>query len=76
MGLLTRLLKRFSCNCASDCHLNDELKELQKFVLKLAEDDLREIYEYFHERENILNEKRREMRYTLRNSIKKHSIII
>ena len=46
MGI-SNILKRFSCNCASDCHLDNEAKELKLFIKKLAIEDLREIKEYF-----------------------------
>lgn len=76
MGNLSSLIKRLSCNCASDCHLDGEIKELKKFVTGLAEDDLREIRDYFLEREVILNQKRNELRNELRNSIKHKNIVI
>lgn len=69
MGFISKFLKRFSCNCASDCHINEEIKDLQRFVKQLAEDDLREIREYFLMKENILEEKRRELRANMRQSI-------
>tara|TARA_R100000231_G_C5274390_1_gene149626 strand:- start:512 stop:742 length:231 start_codon:yes stop_codon:yes gene_type:complete len=76
MGNLSSLIKRLSCNCASDCHLNAEIKELHKFVKGLAEEDLREIRDYFLEREVILNQKKNELRNELRESIKRKSMII
>jgi len=66
---IIKLFKRFSCNCASDCHLNEEIKDLQRFAKNLCEDDLKEIREYFLVKENILNEKRRELRENMRASL-------
>jgi len=76
MGNISSLLKVFSCNskCTSDCSINDEIKQLKKFVKNLAEDDLREIRDYFLEREAILNERRNELRQELRQSIKHKSL--
>ena len=78
MGNISSILKVFSCNskCASDCSINDEIKELKKFVKNLAEDDLREIRDYFLEREDIINQRRNELRQELRNSIKHKSMVI
>jgi len=70
MGLISSILKRLSCNCSSDCHLDNELKELKRFAKNLAEDDLREIRDYILERENILNRRREEIRNEMRNSFK------
>lgn len=67
MGL-TSFLKRISCNCASDCHLNEEVKELKTFIKKLAIEDLREIKDYFLTREEILEEKRKQLREEMRRS--------
>jgi hypothetical protein len=76
MGNISSILKVFSCKskCVSDCAINDEIKELKKFVKSLAEEDLREIRDYFLERECILNQKRNELRQELRNSIKHKSL--
>ncbi len=78
MGNIGSILKVFSCNskCASDCSINQELKELKRFVKNLAEDDLKEIRDYFLEREVILNQRRNELRQELRNSIKHKSMVI
>ncbi len=49
MGLLS-FLKRISCNCSSDCHLDNETKELKLFIKKLPIDDLREIKKIFEKK--------------------------
>jgi len=58
------ILKRVSCRCASDCRLNDEIKELKGFVKNLALDELREIKEYFMMREEVIKEKTKEIMRT------------
>lgn len=54
MGLFS-FLKRISCNCSSDCRLDNEAKELKLFIKKLAIDDLREIKEYFEKKTQDLS---------------------
>lgn len=78
MGNISSVLKALSCNskCASDCSLNDELKELKKFVKNLAEEDLREIRDYFLEREKYINKKKEALRGELRRSIAQREIVI
>ncbi len=76
MGNLSSIIKRLSCNCASDCSLSDETKQLHKFIKKMAVEDLREIRDYFLEREEIINENRKKLREEFRRSVKQSSIII
>ena len=76
MGNLSSVLKRLSCNCASDCSLSEEVKELKKFVKNLAVEDLQEIRDYFLEREEILNENRKKLREEFRRSVRQSAVII
>ena len=62
MGFFKSLLKAF--NCKSECSLNQEIEELQKFIKKLALEDLQELYEYYKLREQHLMEKKQLFRET------------
>lgn len=76
MGGINSILKKFSCNCASDCHINDEVKELKKFVKRLAEDDLREIKEYFDTKRELLEKEKRRLRAELLESVQRNIVMI
>ena len=67
MGWIKSLLRAFKCQ--SECSLNQEVEELQKFLKKLALDDLQELYEYYKMREQHLLEKKQEFRESVHKKI-------
>ena len=63
MGIFKSIIDAFSCK--SECSLNDEARELKKFLKKLAADDMRELYEYYLAREEHIFQKKKEFRQSV-----------
>ena len=67
MGLLKSILNAFACR--SECSLNEEAKELKKFLKKLAADDMRELVEYYEMREKHIFQTKQEFRKSIRHKV-------
>lgn len=67
MGLLKSILNAFACK--SECSLNEEARELKKFLKKLAADDMRELVEYYEMREKHIFQTKQEFRKSVRHKV-------